>query len=113
MTAKNPATLRKNLLSDRHIVLGAACSVFLPYVITAVLMVFFSVYVLCRSRTRKLIFAYREAYVLPLFGTVASLTAIVHGNWLGLVVGIGLTLALLFALNLRAVMTRQIGRAHV
>ena len=106
MTAKNPATLRKNLLSDRHIVLGAACSVFLPYVITAVLMVFFSVYVLCRNRTRKLIFAYREAYVLPLFGTVASLTAAVHGNWLGLVIGIGLTLTLLFALYLRAVMTR-------
>lgn len=108
MTASHPASLRKNLLDDRHIVLGAACSLFLPYVITAAVLLFLSIYVLVRSRTRNLIFAYRESFVALLFGLLTSVTSVYYQNWLGLVAGLGFTLVLLFGLYLRAVMTRAL-----
>lgn len=86
----------------------AACSVFLPYVLTGAVILFLSVLILIHPHRRRMIFSHPGAPALIPFFALALILPLIYRNWLGLAGGAGLVLILIVGLYLRSVMTRAL-----
>jgi len=95
-------------LSGTNIITYTAASIFLPYILTAIVLGFLAIYILVNKRTRQLIFIHRGSSVLKLSFVYILAIPFMYRNWLGLAVGVGMILALVLGLYLRSVMTRDL-----
>lgn len=97
-----------NIFSETLIVILIAAAVFLPYMVSGIVLISLAIYIILKRQTRKLIFIHKGSYVLLLFCAFAFLVAAIYKNWLGLIVAFGFTLAFVLGLYLRSVMTRKL-----
>ncbi len=95
-------------LTNTNIINYVAVSIFLPYVLTAIILAFLSIYIIVNKNTRQLIFLHKGCGALKLFFLYIVIVPIMYGNWMGLVVGLGMILMLILGLYLRSVMTGEI-----
>ncbi|NLC19226.1 MAG: O-antigen ligase family protein [Clostridiales bacterium] len=104
-------TSRKRLditLADSNIVAFTAVSLFLPYVLTALILVFLSLYIIANKRTRSLIFIHNGTKALKYFFIYAMAVAFMYKNWMGLAATAVLILGFVLGLFIRAVMTGEL-----
>ncbi|HHV08909.1 MAG TPA: O-antigen ligase family protein [Clostridiales bacterium] len=95
------------ILTGENIITYAAVSIFLPYVLTAIILIFLAVYILVNRQTRQLVFVHAGSNFLKMFCLYAVTIPVLYGNWKGMATGIGFALALVLGLFLRSVMTRE------
>ena len=93
-------------LTATNIIAYCVVAVFLPYVLSAIVLGFLAIYVLLNSKTRQLIFIHKGSKLLKLFFVYSIFISFVYGNWMGVAVGIGMVLMLSLGLYLRSIMTR-------
>lgn len=95
----------KQLLTNNNIVMAIATAVFLPYMISGIMLIVISIFVAINLHTRKLIIKHKGSKVLLLFFAYAIVISCIYGNWIGAVVGAALSLAFILGLYMRSVMT--------
>jgi O-antigen ligase len=95
-------------LTNTNIITYTAVSIFLPYVLTAIILAFLSIYILANRHTRQLVFIHSGCRPLKLFFLYVLIVPFMYGNWLGLLVGIGMILVMILGLYLRSVMSREL-----
>lgn len=95
-------------LTDSNIVAFTAVSLFLPYILTALILFFLSLYIIANKRTRSLIFIHNGTQALKLFFIYASAVAFMYRNWMGLAATAALILGLILGLFIRSVMTGEL-----
>ena len=80
----------------------------MPYILTAIVLTFLSVYVVANKYTRQLIFVHKGSGMLKvIFGYILMLPLVFH-NWMGLIVGIGMTMVVMLGLFMRSIMTKEL-----
>ncbi len=95
-------------LTYTNIVTFAAVSVFLPYVLTAIVLTFLAVYIIANKYTRQLIFVHEGSFLLKIFFGYILILPVIYHNWMGLFVGVGIIMASVIGLFMRSVMTREL-----
>ncbi len=95
-------------LTYTNIITFTAVSVFLPYVLTAIVLTFLAAYIIANKYTRQLIFVHKGSGILRLFFGYILIIPFIYRNWTGLIVGIGMILAIVLGLFIRSVMTREL-----
>ena len=93
-------------LTSENIITYSAVSIFLPYALTATILMFLAVYILINKQTRQSVFVHAGSNALKLFFLYAISIPFFYGNWRGVATGIGFVLALVLGLYLRSVMTK-------
>lgn len=93
------------LFTNSNIVMAVATAIFLPYILSAIVLVALSIYIIANSQTRKLIISHKGSKVLFLFFAYAILISCIYSNWLGVLAGIAITLGFVIGLYMRSVMT--------
>jgi O-antigen ligase len=102
---KESKCFMNKLLTNSNIVIAIATAIFLPYILSAVVLVALSIYIIVNSQTRKLIINHKGSKVLLLFFAYAILISCIYSNWLGVLAGVAITLAFVLGLYMRSVMT--------
>lgn len=95
-------------LTNTNIVLFAVCSIFLHYLLTAIILIGLSVYIATNKRTRNMIFVHKYAKSLVLFYILMNVVSIISKNWFGPIVGLAIMLAYVLGLFFRTVMTKEL-----
>ena len=95
-------------LTGSNIISFTAASVFLPYILSAFVLAFLSIYIIANQHTRQLIFLHKGSRALKAFFIYMLVLPLLFHNWKGFAVGIGVLLMLILGLYLRSVMTRDI-----
>ncbi len=102
----NVTQQKNNLFSETGIVVLTAAAVFLPFIISGLVLISLAIYIIFKKQTRSLILIHSGSKVLFSFCAFAFFIAAIYKNWLGLLVAFGFTLAFVLGLYLRSVMTR-------
>ena len=103
-------TIRQRIdttLTATNIITYTAVSIFLPYVLSAIILGFLAIYIMMNQQKRQLVFIHSGSFVLKLFFAYILLIPMIYGNWKGLAVGAGMILVLILGLYLRSVMTKE------
>lgn len=95
-------------LTGANIITYTAASIFLPYILTAIILAFISIYIIVNKQTRQLVFIHKGTSVLKLFFIYVLAIPFMYGNWTGFAIGIGVIFALILGLYLRSIMTRDL-----
>lgn len=95
-------------LTGANIITYTAASIFLPYILTAIVLAFLSINIIANKHTRQLIFIHKGSSAIKLFFVYILAIPFMYRNWLGLIVGIGMILTMILGLYLRSVMTRDL-----
>lgn len=95
-------------MSDKNIVFLAASAVFLPYLLTGIVLIALSLYIILNNEKRNRILRLTGTEKLVLFSVLILAVPLLYGNWIGLIVGACIILAMVFGLYLRAVMTARL-----
>jgi O-antigen ligase len=77
-------------------------------IVAGILLLSLCLYIALNKNTRKYIFVHNGTKAMKMFFAYILVIPLLYGNWLGLVVGICMILALEFGLFLRSVMTREL-----
>lgn len=94
-------------MTKTNIVTLVAGSIFLPYILTAIILIGLAIYVIVNPDTRKMIFVHKGSKVLLAFFAYTFLVSCIYQNWLGLLVGFCIFLAFVLGLFIRSVMTKK------
>ncbi len=94
-------------LTSENIITYSAVSIFLPYALTAIILLFLAGYILISKQTRQAVFLHAGSNALKLFLLYSISIPFFYGNWRGVATGIGFALALVLGLYLRSVMTKE------
>ena len=107
---QNIALKRRNDLSLTYtnIISFAAVSIFLPYILSAIVLTFLACYIVANKYTRQLIFVHKGSWLLKIFFVYVLAVPFLYKNWMGLIVGVGMIMAMVFGLFLRSVMTKEL-----
>ncbi|MBQ8868291.1 MAG: O-antigen ligase family protein [Oscillospiraceae bacterium] len=98
----------KDNSAEENLVLLSVASIFLPFYLSAAVLLFIVVRALCLKITRKMIFSGLDIKLVASFGVLNVITPFVFKNWLGVACFAGFALMLVFALYVRAVITERL-----
>jgi O-antigen ligase len=85
-----------------------AAAIFLPYILSTIVLVFLSIYILVNKQTRQMIFVHKDSMILKMFLVYAIIVPFLYLNLIGLVAGIGVALAIVLGLYIRTIMTAEL-----
>jgi O-antigen ligase len=97
-----------NTLTNTNIVLLAVSSIFLHYLLTTIILIILSIFIVTNKSTRKMIFVHKYSKSLILFYIFINVVSILSKNWFGPIVGLAIMLALILGLFFRTVMTKEL-----
>jgi O-antigen ligase len=95
-------------LTNTNIITFTTVSIFLPYVLTGLVLAFLSLYIITNKKTRQRIFVHNGSKTLILIFAYIIVIPFIYKNWAGLAVGIGMILAVILGLFMRSVMTSRL-----
>lgn len=85
-----------------------AAAIFMPYILSTIILVSLSAYIIINKLTRQRIFISSGSSILKLFLAYVIIIPIIYKNWIGIVTGAGVVLAIVLGLYLRSIMTRDL-----
>jgi O-antigen ligase len=106
MNQKRKIELSK--LSSTNIVYFITASIFLPYILSGIILAVLTIYIIVNQDLRKLITVHKGSNVLLLFFAYNFLVSSIYGNWIGLVIGLGIMLLFILGLFIRSIMTNEL-----
>ncbi len=99
--------VENNSQQEKLVILSAA-SIFLPFFVTAAVLIFVVIRALCKSETRKMIFSGLDIKLVAAFAIINAATPFVFKNYLGAACFVGFVFMFIFALYVRAVITESL-----
>jgi len=104
----NATQQNDHIFSETFIVILIASAIFLPYLISGIILISLAIYIILNNHTRHLIFDHVGSKAFIPFFIYSFIIAVIYQNWLGLVVSFGIALAFILGLYLRSVMTGRL-----
>lgn len=101
------AYVKDNSTEEKYVLLSVA-SIFLPFFVTAAVLLFVTVRAFFVKDIRSKIFSGLDIKLVLAFAAFNVITPFVFKNWLGVACFAGFTLMLIFALYLRSVVTERL-----
>ncbi len=101
-------TYVKDNSAEENLVLLSVASIFLPFYLSAAVLLFVTVRALCLKNTRKMFFLGIDIKLVAAFAVLNVITPFVFKNWLGVACFVGFVFILLYALYVRAVVTERL-----
>lgn len=98
----------KTVLDAPNLIYLAFISVFLPYYVTAAVIIVTGLYLLISRNTRGLIFVHRGRGVFLVFTLYTAVVALVFQNYIGLACSAGFFLIIVISYYARSIMTEEI-----
>ncbi|MBQ8337754.1 MAG: O-antigen ligase family protein [Oscillospiraceae bacterium] len=98
----------KDNSTEENLVLLSVAGIFLPFYISAAVLLFVTVRALCLKNTRKMFFSGLDIKFVAAFAVLNVITPFVFKNWLGVACFAGFVLMLVYALYLRTVITERL-----
>ncbi len=95
-------------LTGINIATYTAAAIFLPYILSTLILVSLSLYILMNKRTRQRIFSDTGSNILKLFFIYILAVPLFYRNWIGFATGIAVILAMILGLYLKSIMTREL-----
>lgn len=95
-------------LTHTNIAILAVVAIFLPYILAGIILISLSLYLVFNKNTRKLIFVHKYSNSLKVFFAFAMIVPMIYRNWLGVIAGFGIILAIILSLFLRSIMTHEL-----
>lgn len=95
-------------LTGINIATFTAAAIFLPYILSTIVLIFLSIYVIANKQTRQMILAKNDSKVMRVLMGYVLVVPLVYRNWIGLAAGIGVLLAVILGLYLRCIMTKSL-----
>lgn len=95
-------------LAGANIVTYTAAAIFMPYVLSTIILLFLAVYILLNKQTRQMVFVHQNANILKLFLAYALIIPFLYVNLIGFATGIGVVLAVIMGLYIRTIMTARL-----
>lgn len=95
-------------LTGINIATYIAAAIFLPYILSTIILVFLAIYIVVNKQTRKRIFADKNTNVLKVFMAYILIVPFLYRNWLGFAAGIAIILAIVLGLYIRSIMTKDL-----
>lgn len=95
-------------LTYSNIVILTVVSIFLPYIISGIVLTGLGVYLTLNPQTRKIIFSHTNSKYTILFFGFYFMEALVYKNWFGAAAGFGLILAVMIGYFQRSFMTEEL-----
>lgn len=92
-------------LAGANIVTYTATAIFLPYILSTIVLIFLAIYILLNKQTRQMVFVHQNSNILKVFFIYALIIPFLYVNLIGLAVGIGVIFAVILCLYIRTVMT--------
>lgn len=89
-------------------ILSIPLAIFLPYILSTIVMIGLAVYVIKNTSIRKQISSQHNFRALALFFMYGISVSLYHGNWLGFAAGMGFFMAFIIGQNLRMIMTESL-----
>lgn len=105
---KNFIKMRSDLSNAENIVFLAAISVYMPYQITAAVILVLSVYIIFKTKIKETVFCHLGALLVPIFSVITAITGIVQKNYLGAGASVLFFLMMVIGFYIRTVMTTEI-----
>jgi len=93
-------------LTKTNILTFTTFSIFLPYMLSGIILVFIAIYVAINKHTREQILKYNKSRLLKFCFAYVLLVPFIYQNWLGLAVGLGMIMAIILGMYIRSIMTR-------
>lgn len=97
-----------NIKNPENIIYISAVCVFLPYQISAIILLAMVGYVLATKSLKKEIFCHSASFLIPVFSVLTLITALWFRNWLGVAVSVIFFLIFVLGFYMRTVMTTEI-----
>jgi hypothetical protein len=95
-------------LAGINIATYTAAAIFLPYILSTLILISLSLYVIINKRTRQKIFYNTSSNILKLFFLYVLTIPIIYRNWIGLATGIAVILAMILGLYIKSIMTKDL-----
>lgn len=95
-------------LTNTNMVVFATAAIFLPYILSGIILISLAIYILWNKDTRQLVFIHPGSGILKCFFTYMLFISLLYQNWVGLLAAIGISLAIVLALYMRSVMTKEL-----
>ena len=97
-----------NMKNPENIVYISAVCVFLPYQISAIILLTMVGYVMATKSFKTEIFCHSASFLIPVFSVLTLITALCFKNWLGMAVSVIFFLIFVLGFYIRTVMTTEI-----
>lgn len=95
-------------LLEANIAIYATAAIFLPYILSTIVLIFLSMYLLINKQTRQMIFINKGALLLKIFLAYMVVVPLVFQNWAGFATGVVVILAAVLGLYIRNIMTKEL-----
>ncbi len=95
-------------LTGANIATFMVAAIFLPYVISIIILFGLAIYVVVNKQTRQMIFVNKNDNILKLFLAYSLIVSLSYRNWLGFATGIGIIFAVALGLYIRSIMTSEL-----
>ncbi|MGN6712616.1 O-antigen ligase family protein [Anaerocolumna jejuensis] len=98
----------ENILTDNNLVMAAAASIFLPYMVSGIILVSIAIYIAINKQTREVCLVHKEFKGILIFQLFFQLVSLFYGNWMGVLGGFAFTLAAILGIFEYHVMTAEL-----
>jgi Lipid A core - O-antigen ligase and related enzymes len=95
-------------LVGANIATYTAAAIFLPYILSAMILIFLSIYLLVNKQTRQMIFINKGSNLLKIFLAYIVIVPLFFRNWAGVGTGIVMIFAAVLGLYIRNIMTKDL-----
>lgn len=95
-------------LVGANIATYTAAAIFLPYILSAMILMFLSIYLLVNKQTRQMIFINKGSNILKIFLAYIVIVPLFFRNWAGVGTGIVMIFAAVLGLYIRNIMTKDL-----
>ncbi len=95
-------------LVEANIAIYTAAAIFLPYILSTIVLVFLAIYLMINKQTRQMIFINKGATILKLFLAYIMIVPLVYQNWAGFATGAVMIFAAVLGLYIRNIMTKDL-----
>ncbi len=100
--------MRKNLSCPENLIYIAFASVFMPYIITGMILAVLGIYILCSQHTRTSVFVHNGSSFFFLFTVYTALIALIRDNYIGFVCSLGFFMVFVISYFVRSEITSDI-----
>lgn len=95
-------------LTGINIATYTVAAIFLPYILSTIILISLAVYILANQQTRQLVLVQKGSVFMKLFLAYALILPLIYKNWIGFAAGAGVVLAMVLASYIRAIMTSEL-----
>lgn len=100
--------MAEKVLTDKNLVMVAAAAIFLPYMLSGIILIAIAFYILINKQTREALILHKAFKGMIYFQLFFQAVSLIYGNWMGVLGGFVFTLAAVLGIYQYRIMTAEL-----